>query len=209
MKFSDDNYDFRQIINKLIIIKNKDIGKKFSDELTNTDFDSILTYCYVDEEAGITFECLSNYNNKNGTILHDLRDDSFYKIRFGAVINDDFTIFDKNDTGIKELDNKINMISMHYDKNEDTKELRKCEIFDAFRVKGFPDDIMIYLVKEGLNTEKLYVKLFKIDGQKTFGKLLNEPHQNFGIHLNDIIEILIVQYGGGGHSELVVIHQCD
>jgi hypothetical protein len=205
VKFSDDDFNFREIINKLIIIKNKSIGENLSGNITNDNSDSILCYCYIDETAGISFEYLSNYLFEKDNIVNNLRKDTFYKFRFETVINDEFKMFSGNITGIKEIDEKINITCKHYDLNKDTNELRKYEIFDPFRVKGFPDDVEIYLIKEGLNTEKLYVKLFKIDGQKTYGKLLNEPYQNFGVHINEIIEIFIVKYKSG---EIILLHQC-
>ena len=205
VKFSDDDFNFREIINKLIIIKNKNIGENLSGNIINDNSDSILCYCYIDETAGISFEYLSNYLFEKDNIVNNLRKDTFYKFRFETVINDEFKMFSGNITGIKEIDEKINITCKHYDLNKDTKELRRYEIFDPFRVKGFPDDVEIYLIKEGLNTEKLYVKLFKIDGQKTYGKLLNEPYQNFDVHLNEVIEIFIVKYKSG---EIILLHQC-
>jgi len=205
MKFTDNNFNFRDIINKLIVIKNKSIGENLSGNTADDNSDSILCYCYIDEGAGISFEYVSNYIFEKDNIINNLRKDTYYKFRFETIINDEYKMFNYNLTGIKEIDEKINNIYKGYDSNEDTKELRKYEIFDPFRVKGFPDDVEIYLTKEGLNTEKLYVKLYKMDGQKTYGKLLNEPYQNFGVHINEIIEIFIVKYKSG---EIILLHQC-
>jgi hypothetical protein len=204
MKFSDNEFNFRNVVNRLIIIKNKRIGENLSRNVVNDNSDSILCYCYIDDEAGISFEYLSNYFFEKENIVNNLRKDTLYKFRFETVSNDEYKMFSENLTGIKEIDEKIDNIYKYYDRNEDTKELRKYEIFDPFRVKGFPDDVEIYLTKEGLNKEKLYVKLFKMDGQRTFGKLLNEPYQNFGVHINEIIEIFIVKYKNG---DIILLHQ--
>ena len=205
MKFSDIEFNFREIINSLVIIKNVKLGEKLAGKSANDKSDSMLCYCYIDEQTGISFEYLANYKFENNLILTNLKKDCMYKFRFETVINDDFKLYDDKVTGIEEIDTKIHTIIEHYDTNNDTKELRKYEIFDPFRVKGFPDDVEIYLAKEGINPEKLYVKLIKMDGEKTFGKLLNEPYQDFGVHINDIIEIYIVKYKSG---EIILLHQC-
>ena len=205
MKFSDKDFNFREIINRLIVIKNVNLGERLAGNPIIDNSDSILCYCYVDEQAGISFEYLSNYISENNTILIALKRDCMYKFRFETAVNDEFKIFDGKITGIKEIDEKIEMIRSGYDSNEDTIELRKYEIFDPFRVKGFPDDVELILVKDGLNPEKLFVKLYKMEGERTFGKLLNEPYQDFGVHINEIIEIFIVKYKSG---EIILIHQC-
>jgi len=204
-KFSDKDFNFREIINKLLVIKNAEIGESSSGIKNKENYDSILCYCYVDEEAGISFEHLAGYFFEKDEILNNLKNDVIYKIRFGAVINDEFKVLNNNTTGILEIDNKIKNIDEWYDKNEDSKKLRKDEIFDPFRYIGFPDDVIIYLMKDGLNTEKLYVKLIRIEGGKVFGKLLNEPHQDFGVHIDDEIEIDIVKSNQG---EIYLIHHC-
>jgi hypothetical protein len=204
MKFSDTN--FREILNKILIIKNISLGNNLAGNDAIENIDSILCYCYIDEEAGISFEYLSSYNFEENIILNNLRKDCMYKFRFRNILNDEFKVFNGSSTGIEDIDTKIKWIIEGYDTNEDTKELRKYTIFDTFRVKGFPDDVEIFLARKGLNAEKLYVKLYKEDGDRTFGKLLNEPYQNFGVHLNDIIEIFIVKYSNG---ETVLIHQCN
>jgi len=205
MRFSDDEFKFREIINKILIIKNINIGINLARENTVDNFDSILCYCYVDEEAEISFEYLSSYILKGNILLNNLKKDCMYKFRFKNIENDEYIIFNNENTGINDIDIKIKKIKEFYDSNEDTKELRKYTIFDPFRVNGFPDHVEIYLYKEGLNTEKLYVRLCKTDGERNFGKLLNEPYQDFGIHLHDIIEIFILKYNSG---KIILLHQC-
>jgi hypothetical protein len=60
---------------------------------------------------------------------------------------------------------------------------------DHLREKDYPDDILVIIYREGLNPEKLWVRLFKIDNGMLFGKLLNEPFGDLGMHYNDAIRI--------------------
>jgi len=205
MRFSDIDFNFREVINKIVIIKNVPIGDQLARDKKKEKSDAIFCYCYVDDECGISFEYLADYMTDNKKIFNNLKKDTLYKIRFDNVKDDEFLIYEKDKTEILDIDTKIDMIVGGYDKNKGTKELRTYPIFDHLRVKGYPDDCELYLIKEGLNTEKLFVKLYKTEGNRNFGKLLNEPYQNFGVHINDIIEIFIVKYQSG---EIILAHQC-
>ena len=205
MRFSDNDFNFREVINKIVIIKNVQIGEQLASDKKKEKSDAILCYCYIDEECGISFEYLADYITDNEKVFNNLKKDTMYKIRFENVKDDEYLIYKKDKTEIEDIDTKIDMIVEGYDKNEGTKELRTYPIFDHLRVKGYPDDCELYLVKEGLNTEKLFVKLYKTEENRTFGKLLNEPFQNFGVHRNDIIEIFTVKYQSG---EIILVHQC-
>ena len=189
MKLSDNEFNFRAILNKLVIFKDRiKTGKLLKQEL-NVNSDSIITYCYIDEECGISFEYLCPFNSEKMALFVNKDKDYSFKIRFGAVIDFEILIIDNDKTGDKEIDKWIDIINDNYDRNEDIRELRNYSIFDSLRVKDYPDDIFFGLFKKGLNGEGMYAKLWKKEGEKIYGKLLNEPNQNFGINKNDIIEL--------------------
>jgi hypothetical protein len=189
MKLSDEEFNFRAILNKLVIFKDRiETGKLLKQEL-NENSDSIITYCYIDEECGITFEYLCPFNIEKMALFVQKNKDYSHKIRFGSVLDFELLIIDNNKTDNKEIDKWIDIINENYDKKEGIHELRNYDFLDSLRVKDYPDDIFVGIFKNGLNGEGMYTKLWKKEGDKIFGKLLNEPYQDFGIHKNDIIEL--------------------
>ena len=189
MKLSDNEFNFRTILNKLIIFKDRNRAEGLLKQKFNANSDSIITYCYIDEQCGITFEYLCPFNIDKKALFVQKDKDYSHKIRFGAVLDYEILIIDSGKTGDIEIDKWIDIINEYYDKNEFIRELRNYNILDPLRVRDFPDDIFISLYKNGLGGEGMYAKLWKKEGDKIFGKLLNEPNQNFGVHLNDIVEL--------------------
>jgi hypothetical protein len=206
MKLSDSNFNFRGIVNKLVIFQNKEIVEKLHKKKLNELSDSVLTFCYIDNECGITFEYLCPFNIEKRALFVQEDKDYSYKFRFGSVVEEEFLIIDSDRTGDKIIDEYIESIQKNYDSDENIKQLRQYSDFDHIRAKEFPDDVMIGVFKEGLGGEGMYVKLLKMKNDKIYGKLLNEPYQNFGIHLNDIIE---VKLGKNKDGKLECFYECN
>ena len=91
----------------------------------------------------------------------------------------------------------IENIIENYEKNENKIFTRKIKDLDHLRENNFPDDILVYIYKEGLNTERVWVRLTKVENGKLYGILQNEPHSNFGIHIFDEIKIEIFKDDDG------------
>ncbi|MCL2128759.1 MAG: hypothetical protein FWH35_00200 [Treponema sp.] len=206
MKLSDDDYNFRAIIYKLIIIKDKSLLDKVYKSKFYESADSILTYCYVDNQAGITFEYLCLFNSETMAMFVQEDRDYMYKIRFGSVTDTEILIIDTDKSGNEVVDKHISLINENYTIPNDIKEFRTWGFIDHLRAKDFPDDIMTSVFKEGFGGEGMYVKLLKKENDKIFGQLLNEPHQKLGIHLNDIIE---VQLGKDEDGIVRCYHDCQ
>jgi len=200
MKLSDENFNFRAIIDKMVIFKDKTIIEKLHKNELNEKSDSILTYCYIDNEAGITFEYLCPYNIELRAMFIQKDKDYSYKLRFGSVTDCEILIIDSDCSGDKIIDDWINMIKNGYKTSDDIKEFRTWGFIDHLRAKEYPDDIIVGLFKKGLQGEGMYIKLLKKEENKLFGKLLNEPYQNFGVHLNDIIEVKLAKDNSGNIS---------
>jgi len=193
MKLSDENFNFRAILNKLVIFKDREKAEKLIQKEINKNADSIITYCYIDEECGITFEYLCPFNIEKMALFVQKDKDYSFKIRFGAVLDFEILFIDNSKSGEKEVDKWVDIINVNYDKNDNIRELREYAVFDALRVKDYPDDILFSLYKEGLGGEGMYAKLWKRENGKFYGKLLNESNQNFGVHLHDIIELQLAK----------------
>lgn len=205
IKFSDEEFSFRAIIGKMVIIKDKALIEAVHKSKLNEKSDSILTYCYVDDQAGITFEYLCPYNIGLRAMFVQRDKDYSYKLRFASVADCEILIIDSDKSGEKLIDDRIDMIKKGYKTSEDIKKFRTWGFIDHLRSKEYPDDIIVGLFKNGLEGEGLYIKLIKEENNKLFGKLLNEPYQNFGVHLHDIIEVKI---GKDGNGKISCFYEC-
>ena len=180
---------FRELGRNFIAIK----GYELRENIKNIDFpkesDSILTWCYFDHECGITFEFLCPFNLKENKYYEIKNKDFSMKWRKGAVNEYEMEIILRDVLKSKKLWDYIFFIVENYENNDDLNETRQVKDIDHLREKDYPDDIMITLYKENLNPETLWVRLLTFNNGNFNGKLQNEPFQNFGIHLGDIIEI--------------------
>ena len=207
MKLLDCSINFRDILGKIIVIKDKTIIERMDKKPLDIDSDSILTYCYIDNQAGITFAylCAYNINNKKKFVEFDKIAKIITILRYDSVTDFEIEIINSNHTGEKILDDYIESIDKHYNNNENIKEFRKYIDIDHLRAREFPDDIRVIVIKEGFQSEEMYVKLWKKENNKIFGKLLNEPFQSLGVHLDDIIELNFLKDDEG---KTICFHKC-
>jgi hypothetical protein len=156
------------------------------------DSDSVLTWCYFDSEAGITFEYICPYNSKE-KISHEIDNKNFsYKWRKEAVNDYEMEVLPQNilvNKLKKETIDYIRFIIENYENDNELNETRQVLGIDHLREKDYPDDIMVTLYKDELNPETLWVRLLTFKNGDFTGKIQNEPYQNFGVHLGDIIKI--------------------
>ena len=92
MKLSDEDFTFRAIVDKLVIIKDKSIIEKMDKAKLNENSDSILTYCYVDDQAEITFEYLCPFKIDTMAMFVQKDKNISTKLRFVSVINYELTL---------------------------------------------------------------------------------------------------------------------
>lgn len=51
----------------------------------------------------------------------------------------------------------------------------------------YPDDVLVYLIKDGLEVEGCWTRIVSVEENFLVGKLVNEPKQDFGYHEGDLI----------------------
>lgn len=61
---------------------------------------------------------------------------------------------------------------------------------DGSRDSSSVDDVLVYLLKEGLSPEKCGVRITGLEEHNLKRTLLNEPNQNFGCHCGEEISFL-------------------
>jgi len=201
------NVNFREIHRRLILVKD---DRAINDLKSRIHFpensDSLLMFCYIDTEAGLTFEFLCTYNSqKNEYYERDIKElRQIY--RKGFFNNCEIEIIPDNILKSKFLNEYINSIIDNYENDENKIFTRKIKDIDHLRENDFPDDILVYIYKEGLNTERVWVRLSKVENGKLYGLLQNEPNSNFGIHLFNEIKIEIFKDEEG---KINTIYVCE
>ena len=157
----------------------------------------VLTYGYIDREAGLTLEVLAPALKEGESFrFTDGRDDIKSMIRINAVENEDFYVFENASDLRERYAAKIENLSA-YDAGEDIEQTREMNFLDQFRHKYYIDDIQVNLVRRGLNTETCWVRLDGFIEQNLIGTLLNEPIQDFGYHMNERVGFFITRQEDG------------
>ena len=67
----------------------------------------------------------------------------------------------------------------------------KMRFLDGSRSPEYPDDVLVYLLKEGNDPEGCWVRMEGLEEHRILGELLNEPKEDFGFHQGDLISIYI------------------
>lgn len=182
-----EDFNFRDLTAGPVLIVNDrnlvTVGTVFEHEPSDN---AILAWGYIDHTAGITFEvlCMGEYTSNGEIDLRRGNNTTSFKLRYESVNG---VIVLLNDSVMPALQDKIDMIKNGYQVNEAVIKARNSTIFDDFRHPEFPDDVMLYFVKEGLRLEGIWCRFEdEIDGRPAV-KMLNEPNGDFGVHQGDLI----------------------
>lgn len=153
---------------------------------------SILTYGYIDRQAGVTLEVLAAAQVKGENArFENTPEDKRQFIRIGAVAEDEFLFLADEDGKLtKRYAEKIEMLH-YYDAGEEIEKTREMVFLDVCRHKEFIDDVMVYLVKDGLTPEGCWTRIIGLGDHYILGTLLNEPDQNFGCHEGEKIAFYV------------------
>lgn len=184
---------FRPFYHHFIAIPVKDSLKTSLQDFPGADgADYILTYGYIDQTAGLTLEILATAKKtKNGFRFADGNDTIRSFIRIAAAAEDEFYFFSDDDGDLaKRYAHKIEMLH-HYDAPEEVEKTREMSFLDASRDVNCIDDVLVYLMKDGLKPEGCWVRMIGLGDHCIMGTLLNEPDQNFGYHEGEKIAFFV------------------
>lgn len=176
-----------------ILLNNDSIMDILADLDVDEVFDGVLVYGYVDHETGFTFEILSiaQQEDEGSFKFFDLPNDITYKLRADAVkececlFNED--VYDEHMELFKD---KISSLET-YEENENVAKSRRFDFLDPFRHEECVDDVQVVLLKDGLQPEQVWVRIEDLGDKVIIGKLLNEPNQDFGYHLNEKVAFFV------------------
>ena len=187
MKYQETG--FRAIYKQFCTFPVTDIVKKVIEPFPgHKDANCVLTYGYIDKQAGVTMEIIAaGIENDDRFRFFDGNDKVTVKLRIGSVENEDFSIIDDTDGRLKQrYSEKVEMIN-DYDADEAVEKTRNFTFLDEFRDKYCIDDVLVFLTKEGLDPEGCWARIIGLGDHYLMGELLNEPAQNFGYHLGEKI----------------------
>lgn len=191
MKYKDTG--FRALYKNFVAFMLKDNLKQCIEGYPNADkANCILTYGYIDQEAGLTMEVLcAGKKDGDSFAFFDASKENRVILRVGSVIDDEFYVFDDSDGSLsKKYSDKLEVVK-NYEAPEEVEESRKMTFLDKLRHEYYPDDVMVYLTREGLNPEGCWVRIIGLGDHFIMGTLLNEPDQDFGYHEGEKIAFFV------------------
>ena len=181
--------NFRDVEKKLCIIVDEQTSKILSPDI---EANALLCMGYVDHMAGLTYEALAlaNYCDCDYSVVWEAKEICL-KIRAGSVANKIIMPIE-NKVLLNKFQSRIDILENYYT-DEDVLECRAIEELDKFRHPEFPDDFAMILAKVGNKPEKIWVRTISFNGANTEimslkVQLLNEPFEDFGVHIHDTID---------------------
>ena len=186
MKYTE--MSFRDIVGKTIVLPLAGFEKAVEGFPGSQEADCILTFGYIDRDAGISFEVLCcGKKEGEGLRFFEPEDSISAKIRAEAVEEKELI---SAKVLLDPYREKIEMLKK-YLPNEEVLETRKMEFLDPSRDKIFPDDVLVYLCRDGLQPEGCWVRIEGLQNNCIIGSLLNEPHQDFDYHPGERIAFFL------------------
>ena len=173
-------------------------------DIENGSDDGVIAFAYLDYQAGISFDIIGTAHIfDNNLSISDVDKSTRRKIRHGFFDRMPMVkVLDLIDTNIS-LDDFYCEVGAHeiYYRNldSDIEALRSNTDLDTSRHPSFPDDIQIQLVKDGRIVEAPWARCSKLDRDTGFmyAKLINEPHNEFGFHMDDEIPFKVIEAADG------------
>jgi len=191
MKYKDTG--FRAIYHHFCVVEMNGQLKELAKELPEAgEANGVMTYGYYDREAGLTLEILSAARiDDKGFMSGPGNPGVSLKLRVEALGDTEFFVADDSDgTFAKKYADKLEMLE-GYSASEEVEMTRGWDFLDNSRDPFFIDDVLVHLVKIGLDIEKCWVRIINLEEQNIIGTLLNEPYQDFGWHQGDEIAFFV------------------
>ena len=203
---------FRGVYHKFLLfyLGEGEMRKLLADFPGIDEADSYLGYGYIDHEAGVTVEVLALA--KTGDKIEFFEpgpDEVMTKVRMEELMDKPFVLLlDMEDELRKKYAKKTDIIDEGYKCSKELHETRCFDFLDQHRDPICIDDVMVFLFKEGLDPEKVWVRIedtkYTDNGAFFVGNLIVEPYQDFGVHNGDEILFNMQKIEGKGYCVCVV-----
>lgn len=184
---------FRALYKNFAALPLNDKYKKAMDGYPNIEnANCMLVYGYIDYEAGLTLEVLAaGIEQNSGFRFFEPSNDTRFFIRIGAVENEEFALLDDSDNSLsKRYAKKLEMLTS-FAVDEEIEKTRGMDFLDGSRHPHYPDDVQVYLIKDGNSPEVCWTRIIGLGGHWLMGTLLNEPNQNFDYHQGEKIAFFV------------------
>lgn len=188
--------NFRDIVDKYLYIDAAGVAKNLGSifEVTE-DATGVLCYCYIDAQAGISFEILCcavhDAAKKTLKLLHG-NDEQLAKIRLAELLEAQAAVLPSEMPRLSEFKGKVEMVQKAYKADEATEAMRQLTSLDPARIATHPDIVAVYLVR-GDEAEAVQVLLKEVREVNIIGTLLSEPQAATGLHKGDEISFFLVR----------------
>ncbi len=155
------------------------------------DDNALLTYCYYDNECGISYKafCFAKVDN-NGKIRWGDQSPSNPHITIRAnTLHGDVVVADEE--SFEVFADAVDMIKNIYGYRKDLVELDEDDPYCKFRHLEYPQDIYTVFLDANLNREMIWVReQEKLPDGSIVALMIDEPFApSFGIHEGDTVKI--------------------
>lgn len=184
---------FRPLYKQFAVFKiNETIEELLINDPNKDKADCVLTYGYIDHEAGFSLELLaSGYTTENGPSFFAPNEDTRAVIRIGAVADEEFEILpDPHGQIFNHYIDQLQVMDV-FTQNKDLEMLRADENLDGARHELAPDDLMVFFISKNIPAEVCWVRLEGIYKDSLIGTLLNQPAFFTNCHKGDLIRFLV------------------
>lgn len=193
MKYSETG--FRAYYRHFVAVPLKKELQVLLEEFPGADqANCVLTYGYIDHIAGMTLEVIAaGIKHEDEFYFGDTNSKVTSKIQIGLIMDEECDYFEDQDGELyTRYSDKIDMLET-YDVDEDIEESREMNFLDELRSPEYPDDVLVYLMKDGNQPEGCWVRIEGLGKHHIIGTLLNEPDQKFGYHEGEKVAFFAYQ----------------
>ncbi|MDI9311894.1 MAG: hypothetical protein QM535_16905 [Limnohabitans sp.] len=173
------------------------ISEDIKKGLFDFEGDNLIGYVYIDHTAGVTLDIFKLFDIVNEEIkFRESPIDKNLRVISrlnGIVKSKEIHLLSKE--AILEYDLKVPEYIVKYER-PNLKDFRLNEKFHKYRAEGFPDDVQILLLpSNSLNPELIWGRVENFENNTLEFQLLNQPHQSFGVQMNDMLKASIQNFG--------------
>lgn len=186
---------FRRLFQQYVYIEHTD-----NMDVLAQDFDGLeqatgfVGYCYVDHEAGLTFEMLALAKREGEALeFYSGNDEVSVMFRYSSVADAGALLLPSVLPPLNAYAEKTANIDADYAHSEAVAKTRLLANLDTCRYEEYPDDVLVYLVHGDEHIEGCYVRLENVGEMNLSGTLLNEPEYDYGVHQGDSLDFYLVK----------------
>ena len=150
----------------------------------------LLAYGYIDREAGLTLEVLATgFEQEERCTFFDPPERARFSLSGERMENEEFLLMDDRDKRLSSRYGKKLAGLQKYAAGGEIEKTREMRFLDDSRHPFFPDDVQVYLMRQGLKPEPCWTRISGLAENWIKGVLLNEPEQDFGCHQGEEVAI--------------------